>query len=307
MNMPQLKTFVLVVEHGSFSAAARAEGISQPAVTMQIKSLESDVGATLLDRGYRRAELTEAGQVLLPFARRILREVEDVRVQIDALSHTIGGRLLLVASTTPGDYVVPGLLGAFLADNPRVQVEIAVSDSAQAIEAVESGRADLGIVGARDAGAKVTFEELSLDDIVTICPNGHPLALRSRVPLADLAEQVWVAREPGSGTWRVARRLLAEHGVDVDELRVAVELGTGEAVLRAVEGGVGIAMVSGYVAAKALELGTVSRVDIAETLPGRPFFAVIPNRKLTRAASAFLDHLRRALVDSGDPVASVGG
>ena len=303
MNMTQLKTFVLVVEHGSFSAAARVAGISQPAVTMQIKSLEADLGATVLDRGYRRIELTEAGRVLLPFAQTVLAEVDDVRARIDALSNTVGGRLVLAASTTPGDYVIPGLLGGFLAENPLVQVEIAVTDSADAAEAVGTGEADLGVVGARDGEAKVTYQELGCDAIVAICPIGDPLASRSGVPIADLAHNVWVVREPGSGTWRVARQRLAEHGVDTDELRVAVELGTGEAVVRAVEGGLGIAMVSGYVAAKALELGTVARVDLAEALPGRPFFAVIPHRIPSRAASAFMEYLPAAFLRSVDACA----
>ncbi|TLM78494.1 MAG: LysR family transcriptional regulator, partial [Actinobacteria bacterium] len=114
MNIVQLRTFVNVIELGSFSEAARAMGISQPAVTMQVQSLEAAVGATLLDRRYRRVDLTEAGKALLPHASVILAQVDAAKEEIAALSGTITGRLTIAASTTPGDYVIPRLLGGFI-------------------------------------------------------------------------------------------------------------------------------------------------------------------------------------------------
>jgi len=106
MNVSQLTTFVTVVERGSFSEAARALGISQPAVTMQVQALETDVGATLLDRRYRRVDLTEAGKTLLPHARRILEQLVTAQSEIIALSGVVTGRLTIAASTTPGVYVL---------------------------------------------------------------------------------------------------------------------------------------------------------------------------------------------------------
>lgn len=113
MNVTQLRAFVSVVDLGSFSAAARQAGVSQPAVTMQIKALESDLGATLLERRYHRVELTEAGHALLPHARSVLKDLTSARDDISALSHTVTGRLTIVASTTPGDYIIPRVLGTF--------------------------------------------------------------------------------------------------------------------------------------------------------------------------------------------------
>ncbi len=122
-----------MVENGSFSAAARSLHLSQPAVTMQIQSLEADIGATLLDRQYRRIELTEAGRPLLPVAQEVLRDVEEVRDDIAALSETVTGRLMLAASTTPGQYLLPRIVGSFLKQNPDVGVSIAVMDTAQVV------------------------------------------------------------------------------------------------------------------------------------------------------------------------------
>lgn len=295
MNTQQLRTFVAVVEHGSFSEAARALGVSQPAVTMQIQSLEGALGATLLDRRYRRVDLTEAGRTLLPHARRVLTQIEEAADEIAALSGTVTGRLTIAASTTPGVYVIPRLLGEFISANPEVGVTIEVHDTAAVVEAVESGRAHIGMTGATVRGARATFEELGRDELLLICAPKHRLAAAKGVALADLADEAWVLRESGSGTRQVSERLLADHGLDPEELRVAVELGTGEAIISAIEGGLGVAVLSRHVAAKALELGSVVAVD-AKGLPAtRPFYLVTPKGTPTRAAGAFQMHLRDAL------------
>ena len=292
MNISQLLTFVTVVELGSFSQAARSMGISQPAVTMQVQSLESDIGATLLDRRYRRIDLTEAGRTLMPYARRVLGELEDARDEISALSGTVTGRLTIAASTTPGVYVIPRVLGGFLCANPEVGVTIIVHDTAEVIGAVESGHANLGVTGAIVKGAKIDFEPMATDELVAICAPASPLAGRKRVPLSDLAAADWVMRESGSGTRQVTERVLADNDLDPAELRVVVELGAGEAIVSAVEGGLGVAMLSRYVAEKALALGTVARIDLDVAPIERPFYMVLPKGTPTRAAEAFAAYLR---------------
>ena len=291
MNISQLRTFVSVVELASFSEAARAMSISQPAVTMQIQSLETDIGATLLDRRYRRIDLTEAGRALMPYARRVLGELEEARDEIAALAGTVTGRLTIAASTTPGVYVVPRVLGGFLAANPEVGVTITVHDTAEVVAAVESGRANFGVTGAIVKGAKVDFEPLATDELVAICSSSSSLAGRERVPFSDLACADWVMREAGSGTRQVSERVLADNGIDASELRVVVELGVGEAIVSAVEGGLGVAMLSRYVAEKALALGTIARIDLDVPAIERPFYTVLPKGTPTRAAGAFAAYL----------------
>jgi DNA-binding transcriptional LysR family regulator len=295
VNVTQLRAFVSVVELGSFSEAARQSGVSQPAVTMQIKALETDVGATLLDRRYHRVELTEAGRALLPYARSVLAEIARARDDISALAETTTGRLVIAASTTPGDYVIPRVLGEFFKLYPQVQVEISVQDTAETVAAVAAGRADFGVCGAADASAKVDFEELGCDEIYVICAPSNPLAGRGSVPFGEPPEADWVMREPGSGTGQVARAALDRNGIDPDELRVLVELGSGEAIISAIEGGLGIAMVSRYVADKALALGSVCRVAVDVPPVTRPFYAVMAKVTPTRAAIAFHAHLRHAI------------
>jgi DNA-binding transcriptional LysR family regulator len=295
VNIAQLRTFVAVVEHASFSEAARALGLSQPAVTMQVQALEADLGVTLLDRRYRKVEVTEAGRTLLPHARKVMADVESARGDLENLSDTVSGRLDIAASTTPGQYVLPRLLGGFLRTYPEVGVTLRVFDTSEVIERVEAGEAHLGMTGAEVPGARVVFEHLGNDDLVMVCPPGHEIGTREKVMLADLVDEQFIVRESGSGTRMVAEDVLRRGGVDPAELRVVIELGTNEAVLSAVEGGMGIGIVSTWVAEKAIKLGTVSRVPVPEFPLERPLFLVLPRTTLTRAADALVDYLRLEL------------
>ena len=225
MDVSQLKTFIAVVDHHSFSEAARLLGISQPAVTMQIQALEADVGATLLDRGYRKVELTEAGRTLLPYARRVLGEMDGARTALEAMSDMVSGRLVLAASTTPGQYVLPRILGRFLRDFPEVGVTLRVYDTADVVTHVEAGEADLGMIGAEIHGARVHYEKLGHDDLVLICPPDHRLARHAPASFADLTDEPFIVREAGSGTRMVAEDVIRRGGVDPAELKAFVEAG----------------------------------------------------------------------------------
>lgn len=295
MNISQLKTFIAVVDHRSFSEAARILGISQPAATMQIQSLESDMGATLFDRGYRRIDLTEAGEVLVPFARRILSDVDQAHHAIENMAGTVSGRVTIAASTTPGQYLLPRILGRFLIAYPGVGVTLRVYDSAEVAEMVARDEADLGMTGAEVPGARVRYERLGTDELVLICPAGHRLASGHDVTFSQIASEPFIVREAGSGTRIAAEDIVRHRGVDPADLDIVMELGTNEAIVSAVEGGMGLGIVSAQVAGKALELGTVARVSGAGFPVERPLFLVLPRRTLTRAADALAGHLRGEL------------
>jgi DNA-binding transcriptional LysR family regulator len=295
VNIAQLRAFVAIVEHGSFSEAAHATGLSQPSVTMQIQALEADLGATLLERRYRKVELTEAGRALLPHARRVLGQLEAARDEIGRLADTVGGHLDLAVSTTPGQYVLPRLLGSFLKEYPEVSLSLRVHDTAEVVALVESGEAHFGMTGARIPGAKVEFEEMGVDLLVMVCAPDSPLAGRDDLTLAEIAEQPFIAREQGSGTRIVLEEALTAGGIDPADLRVIMELGTGEAIVNAVEGGMGVGVVSHWMADKALTLGTVAQVAAPLFPVGRPLFAVYPRGAKPRATEALLAHLRGAI------------
>lgn len=299
MNIQHLRTFIAIVEKGSFSEAARSLSLSQPAVTMQIRSLETDLGATLLDRRYRKVDLTDAGRSLLPHARAVMEQLEEARVELENVSGEVTGRLSVVASTTPGQYVLPRLFGRFLQDHPQVGLELRVHDTSEVLEAIESGAADLGVTGAKVPGSRVEYEPFVDDELVLVCPPGHPFADRDEVPMADLAAARWVMRETGSGTRMVLEALLRGETVDVDEMDVVIELGTSEAVLSAVEGGLGIGVVSRWVADRAIEDGDVVRVSSPHFPIVRPLLIVLPRGTVRRAARALADLLRAETVTAG--------
>lgn len=295
LNISQLRAFVMVVEHGSFSAAARAMDLSQPAVTMQIQGLEADLGATLFDRGYRRVEPTEAGRVLLPIVRGILADVERAHDEVAGLGGRVTGRLVIAASTTPGQYVLPRLLGRFLTYYPEVGVSLVVMDTVSVIEAVASGAAHIGMTGARVDSGRVRLEAVGTDELVMVCPPNHPLASATSTTMDEAAEEPFIMRVQGSGTRLVTEEIVREAGIDPDELRVLMELGTSEAIVSAVEGGMGLGVVSQWMCDKALELGTVARVPLARFPVRRPFYVVLPKGEPSRAASALFEHLNDRL------------
>lgn len=291
MNIQQLRTFVTVVDCGSFSAASRVLKISQPAVTMQIQALEGELGSALLERRYRRVDLTEAGRVLLPVAQRVLAELQATREEITGLEGQVTGHLVIAASTTPGVYVVPKLVGGFLAEHPRVELTLLVADSADVVRRVAEGEAGIGVTGAELKGGRVDFERVGADELIAIAPPASPL-IGKRLSLGQLAAGRLVMREPGSGTRQTTEALLADAGVDVDSLDVALELGTGEAVVTAVEGGLGVAVVSRLVAQRALALGSVVELDVDVFPAERPFYAVTPKGGASQSSRAFLGYLR---------------
>ncbi len=295
MNVIQLRAFVAVVEHGSFSEAARIMGLSQPAVTMQIQGLEADLGVTLLDRRYRRIEMTEAGRALLPYARTVLGELEAAREEVERLAAKVGGHLRLAASTTPGQYVLPRLLGAFLRAHEDVSVSIHVTDTTEVVGLIESGEAHIGMTGAKIPGARVAYEAVGTDSLLLVCPPDSHLLGRSDLSLSDIAEEPFIVREPGSGTRMIFEDTLRSGGIDPAELRVVIELGTSEAIVSAVEGGLGVGVVSRWMADKALRLGTIAEVPIPQFPVDRPFYTVAPRGSLRRSADALLAHVRASL------------
>lgn len=289
MNLTQLRTFVAVVDSGSFSSAARDLGLSQPAVTMQVQALESALGQQLVDRSHRRIGLTEAGEVLLPYARRVLDEVDIAKERLEDVSDRVAGRLAIAASTTPGQYVLPKLLGAFLRKYPDVEATLRVYDTAEVVDQVLTGRAHIGVTGARPGGAKLEFTQMGTDTLVLVAPNDKDVGPRPR--LTAIVHEPWIMREHGSGTRAVVEEALRGARIDPASLDVVMELDTSEAIVSAVEGGMGVGVVSRWVAEKAIALGTVTEVR-ADPFPlQRPLFVVLPKGRLTRAAAGLLSEL----------------
>ena len=259
MRLAYLRTFVEVVQRGSFSAAARALRISQPAVSQQMRSLEKGLGARLLLRGGRGPiGLTTAGETVLTFARSTLAAYDALRAELRRLEEEITGVLRLAASTTPGEYLVPQLVAAFRTQHPGTEAQVTVSDTADAVQRVRSGACDLGFIGAPVEEPGLVLERLATDEIVLAVYPEHPFATRERVSWEEVTVQPLILREEGSGTRRTVESALAAQRKALPRESIALTLGSTQAVVQAIRDKLGI----GFVSALA-----VTRVPPAERLP----------------------------------------
>jgi DNA-binding transcriptional LysR family regulator len=244
MDLRHLLTLRTVVDKGSFSHAAEELGVSQPAVSFQIRSLEERLGHRLLDRSGRRVTLTDAGRVVDGYARRILALEDDLEREINELSDHMAGPLVMGSSTGPGELLLPRLLGGFKEANPDVEISLVVQDTQTVCDRVLEDDLELGVVGAARPHRGLIFEPFVRDELVVICPPDHPLAKKTRITLAQLAEQPMILQQRGSGVRAVLESAFRAAGVRMRDLDVTLELGLQQSVRAAVLDGLGITVIS---------------------------------------------------------------
>jgi DNA-binding transcriptional LysR family regulator len=290
-----LKVLREVALRGSFSAAAEALGVTQPAVSQQIRSLERALGVTLVDRSARRATATERGALVHRYAQRLLALEEELSRALAEGAGELVGRLVVGASTGPGEHVLPELLATFRVAHPGVAVSLRVEATRTIIDRVLERDLELGVVGARRAHRGLVFEPFLRDRVVLAVPPGHRFAGR-RVSLDELRREPLVVMQEGSGIRTVIEEELREAGVRLRDLEVAMELGLQESAKSAVEGGHGVSFLSSLALAKELRLGTIATADVDGIDPARDFYAVrLAGRPPGRLVAAFLAHSARHL------------
>jgi len=244
VDLRQLEIFVKVAEFGSFSKAAEALYLTQPTVSEHIRTLEDEVGVRLLDRLGRGAAITRAGQLLLSYAQRMLALSREARQAMDGFQGRMSGELLIGASTIPGEYVLPAMIGRFKEKYPDISITLLIGDSQTAVDWVAEGRAELGVVGARLSHRGVEYKELMPDEVVVVVPGTHPWHGRKQIALEELRSEPLLIRERGSGTRAALEGALAEAGMDLGSFRIVGEMGSTQAIKQAVKAGVGVSLVS---------------------------------------------------------------
>ena len=293
MNLKALEAFCAVYEEGRFTGAAGRLGLSQPTVSAHVRKLEEELGARLFDRLGRDVQPTRAARLLYRHARRVLDLSRAMTEELDRFVHGLHGRLLVGASTIPGEYWLPARLGRFHALHPEIAVTLEIHDTREVIERVRDGRLEMGVVGARMENGGLAFRELAIDHLVLIAPAGARWRGRGRVELDELRDEPFVLREPGSGTRLRFEQALAARGLAVGDLRVVAELGSTTAVKEAVKAGVGVSVLSRLAVQADLDAGLLVALEVRE-LDGleRSFFSVVHGgRALSPLARAFLDFL----------------
>jgi DNA-binding transcriptional LysR family regulator len=296
MDTKQLVAFCAVVERRSFSQAADQLGVTQPAVSLQIRSLEQRVGQRLLDRSGRRVEPTGAGLRLYRGAQRLLALEQQLLADLgEEAEGELKGRLEIGASTGPGGSVLPVLLGEFQSVNPLIHVALTVSDTHTVVEQVGRREVELGVVGAGGRHRGVSFEPFYRDEVVLAVPAGHKRAGKS-MTLDELKSEPLVLMQEGAGIRQMIDDELRELGVRPRELNVKLELGLQESARAAVLGGFGATFISRIAIEGDLSSGALAIVRVQGLEPARDVqLARATGRAETRIAQEFVVFARERL------------
>jgi DNA-binding transcriptional LysR family regulator len=289
MDTRQLQAFCAVVEKKSFSHAAEQLGVTQPAVSLQVRALEDRVGQTLLDRSGRRVEPTEVGRRLYRSAQRMLALEEQLLEEVAAEDGRIGGTLAIGASTGPGAHLVPLLLCEFQAQHPDLHVALSIWDTQTVIEKVADRQLELGVVGALRRHRSLEFEPLVRDEIVLAVPPGHSAA-GGTITVEELRDETLIVMQEGAGVRQVVEEELRRAGLRLRGVEPKLELGLQESVKSAVSAGYGVSFISRTAVEGELAAGRLAAAQVEGVEPARQIYIVrARGRTPTRAAEAFLD------------------
>jgi DNA-binding transcriptional LysR family regulator len=296
MDTRQLAAFCAVVERRSFSQAADRLGVTQPAVSLQVRALEKRLGAQLLDRSGRRVEPTEAGWRLYRGAQRMLALEDQLVADVAASGEgALAGDLVLGASTGPAAVAIPVALAEFQRLNPDIRVYLTVSDTHSVVERVAARELELGIVGAARRHRGVRFEPFFSDQVILACPPGHAFAGRT-ITLDELREETLILMQDGAGVRQVVEDALRRQGVRLRDLDVRLELGLQESVRRAVEAGYGVTFISRTAVEADLAGGRLAEARVEGLEVTREIsLASATGRARTRVADAFVAFAREQL------------
>ena len=298
ITLRQLRIFTSVIEQRSFTRAAEALSLTQPAVTHQMQALARAVGRPLLDPGSRAPVLTAVGQALHDRAGRILAMVGDAQEAMDDVAGLRAGRVHVAGDTTVGIYVLPDAMAAFHREHPGVALSLDVVNRAQVRELLLEGIADVGVIGTLWDDDVLDAEPFLENSLMCFCAPGHPLAEREPLQPVDLLDGPLLLREPGSGTRESAERILRDAGV---EPVPAMEMASNGALKRAVAGGLGVTVLSTYAVRLELQVGLLRPLRVAGFPVERMWHVTwTRERLLSPAAAAF-----RAFLHSPDWRASL--
>jgi DNA-binding transcriptional LysR family regulator len=290
-TLDQLRILKAIASEGSFKRAADSLYVSQPAVSLQVQNLEKQLNVPLFDRGGRRAQLTEAGYLLLNYGEKIIALCQETCRAIEDLQNLQGGTLIVGASQTTGTYLLPRMIGMFRQKYPDVTVQLQVHSTRRTSWAVANGQVDLAIIGGEvpsELQEVLTILPYAEDELALIVPVFHPLAKVETIQKEDLYKLQFIALDSQSTIRKVIDRVLSSYEIDTKRFKVEMELNSIEAIKNAVQSGLGAAFVSTTAIEKELQAGALHRAKIKDVEIKRVLSAIVnPNRYCSKAAEAF--------------------
>jgi DNA-binding transcriptional LysR family regulator len=295
----RLQVFHAVAKQSSFTKAAETLFMTQPAVTFQIKQLEEHFNTRLFDRGHGKISLTSAGEVVLEYAERILSLSAELDTRISELTGEIQGLLLIGASMTIAEFMLPRVLGEFKVAYPGVKARLTVANSETIEHGVAAHSLDIGLIEAPSHLPSLSTEECCEDELQVVCAPGHPLAKLKAVTPKQLLQHAYISREPGSGTREVTDSYFRDAGFAPDDMTSVMELGSPDAIKGVVETGLGFAIMSKVIVAKEKQLGVLVALPLAPKLT-RTLSLVYPKEKFrSRLVSSFVEFSKGKLKSPG--------
>ena len=293
MNLHQLEIFLAVARHRHFSKAAAELGLTQSAVSMQIKQLEETLGVPLFDRLGKTTHLTTAGMLLEEHASRILGGVREIYQSIEELKGLDRGSVALGASTTPGIYILPSILGRYKRRYPQIELLYQIADTQQIEQMVLLNQLDFGVVGGHLVEQELRIESYLTDELILVVDMNHPFAKRENITPEMLQSVSFILRPKGSATRKVIDEAFEKQGL---ALNVIMELRDPESVKQMVIAGLGATIVSKYAVQRETEVGSLVYVPV-QGLPFTRQLVIVSHRdkRLSVAAQALLQLLHAAM------------
>ncbi len=296
-TLDQLLIVREIAQQGSFRRAADSLFVSQPAISLQIQNLERQLGVVLFDRGGRKVQLTDAGQVLVQYGERILKLCRETTQALADLQSLRRGHLALGASQTVGTYVMPSLIAQYHRSYPNISVQLLVQSTRRIAHKLVEGQLDVAIVGGEipfDLQKSLKVLPFAEDEYVLVSAPG--LAIESP-SIADLLTLPFITLDPQSSTRQTIDRVLNRHGINPAELQVQLELSSIEAIKNAVQSGLGVAFLSVVAVGSDLEQGRLQKLSVEGLQVRRTLWlAYNPDRYQSRAATGF----RQGLLERRD-------
>jgi DNA-binding transcriptional LysR family regulator len=288
ITLRQLRVFEAVAAHLNFTRAAEQLHLSQPAVSMQIRQLEDAVGLELFEKMGKRIQLTEAGQELFHYSQNINQQLLEAEEVLESLKGVSRGRLKLAVASTV-NYFAPRLLAAFHRSYPGINLHLDVTNREKLVRLLEANEADMVMMGQPPESLELESEPFMENPLVVVAPAGHPLVGKSRVSLTRIAEEVFLMREPGSGTRQAMERFFADRDL---EIRVGMEMTRNEAIKQAVRAGLGLGVVSTHTIELEVETGRLVVLDV-EGFPIQRRWNLVHRRgkRLSPAARVFREYV----------------
>jgi len=290
-TLDQLRILKAIAAEGSFKRAADSLFVSQPAISLQVQNLERQLDVPLFDRGGRRAQLTEAGHLLLTYGDKILSLCQETCRAIEDLQNLQGGTLIIGASQTTGTYLLPRMIGMFRHKYPDVAVQLHVHSTRRTAWSMANGQIDLAIVGGEvpsELQESLDVLPYAEDELVLILPVSHSLAEKETIQKDDLYHLNFITLDSQSTIRKVIDQVLSERGIDTRRLKVEMELNSIEAIKNAVQSGLGVAFVSVSAIEKELQIGVLTTAKIDQIVVNRILSVIYnPNRYRSKAAEAF--------------------